>query len=140
MASQGQPSRRVSIGPLVIHNLQPMHKSGSTITTLKVGAASFWTSYMQRSTGHSVMQIGAPLHPVHASLIIASNLGFLFLCTFRFCFSVVADRRCTVVCDAGDHAGRRAAGAASGARRSRDGSASRMRPVAAAQIRRFGTR
>ena len=90
MASQGQPSRRVSIGPLVIHFLQPMHKSGSTNTLLNIGASGFSYSYIHRSTGHSVMQIGAPLHPVQASLIIASIFGFLFLCTLRFCFSATA--------------------------------------------------
>jgi len=45
---------------------------------------------MQLSTGHSVMQIGAPLQPVQASFMIANIFGFRFLCTLLFAFSPTA--------------------------------------------------
>lgn len=90
IASQGQPSKKVSIGPLVIHFLHPIHNRGSTKTRLNAGASGFSTSNMQLSTGHSVIQIGELAHPVQASLITASILGFLFRCTFLLAFSVVA--------------------------------------------------
>jgi hypothetical protein len=73
-----------------MHFLQPMHSRGSTSTRLKIGASGFSTSYMHKSTGHSVMQIGDPPHPVQASLITAINLGLRFLCTDLFAFSATA--------------------------------------------------
>ncbi|CAI2718059.1 protein of unknown function [Nitrospina watsonii] len=45
---------------------------------------------MQFSTGHSVMQIGEPLQPVHASLITANSFGLRFLCAERFALSATA--------------------------------------------------
>jgi len=45
---------------------------------------------MHRSTGHSVMQIGEPAHPVQESLITAINLGFRFLLTLLFVRSATA--------------------------------------------------
>ena len=75
----GQPSNKVSMGPFVIHFLQPMQSNGSTSMRIMWGTSGFCTSSIQLSTGHSVTQIGDPPHPVQASLMIASIFGLRFL-------------------------------------------------------------
>src|SRR5579864_5134563 len=76
MASHGQPSRKLPSGPLLVHFLQPMHRSGSTWIRPKGGWSSSGTQNMQSSIGQYSTQAGDPAQPVQHSVITASSLGF----------------------------------------------------------------
>src|SRR5258706_14567079 len=71
MASQGHPSRNAPSGPLLVHSLQPMHSSGSTIMRPNGGWSKSGLQYMHCATGQYSTQAGEPEHPVQFSLITA---------------------------------------------------------------------
>src|SRR3970282_1003264 len=75
MASQGQPSRKVPSGPLLVQSLQPMQSSGSTRMTPKGGLSADGIQYMQSSMGQESTEAGEPAHPVQHSLMTARILG-----------------------------------------------------------------
>src|SRR5947209_13383715 len=75
MASHGQPSRNAPSGPLLVHFLHPMHRTGSTSIRPKGGCSSSGTQYMQSATGQYGTHAGDPAHPVQHSVITASSLG-----------------------------------------------------------------
>src|ERR671927_383047 len=78
IASHGQPSRNEPSGPLLVHLLQPMQRSGSTCMRPNGGWSSSGTQNMQSSTGQYSTQAGEPAQPVQHSVITASSLGFFF--------------------------------------------------------------
>src|SRR5580692_8621926 len=78
IASQGQPSRNAPSGPLLVHNLQPMHKIGSTRILPNGGWSASGTQNMHSATGQYSTQAGEPEHPVHISLITATMCGLRF--------------------------------------------------------------
>src|SRR6185437_4126966 len=75
MASQGQPSRKAPSGPLLVHFLQPIHRTGSTSMRPNGGCSGSGTQYMQSATGQYGTQAGEPAQPVQHSVMMASSLG-----------------------------------------------------------------
>src|SRR5581483_1552726 len=78
IASQGQPSRNATSGPLLVHFLHPIQSSGSTWIRPNGGWSSSGTQNMQSSTGQYSTQAGDPAQPVQHSVITASSFGFFF--------------------------------------------------------------
>src|SRR5215467_14356144 len=75
IASHGHPSRNAPSGPLLVHFLQPIQRTGSTSIWPKGGWSSSGTQYMQSATGQYGTHAGDPAHPVQHSVMTASSLG-----------------------------------------------------------------
>src|SRR6185436_11387613 len=71
----GQKSRNAPSGPLLVHFLQPMQRTGSTSMWPNGGWSSSGTQYMQSATGQYGTHAGDPAHPVQHSVMTASSFG-----------------------------------------------------------------
>src|ERR1700675_2580060 len=76
IASHGHPSRNAPSGPLLVHFLQPMHRTESTWIRPNGGWSSSGTQNMQSSTGQYSTHAGEPAQPVQHSVMTASSFGF----------------------------------------------------------------